>query len=439
MDRDAILASITRREWMTTESLRVEAADLARPPTRLTGWLRAHPVAVDVGVVLAACLPHLIALVSRAEGTAWWGYLLIVVTAGTLLVRRRWPFRVLILVAFGCALSALTQPGVGFTTVPFAVALYTVASRQTTARTIAGYGTAMGVAVLATVPYSLNGIRPELGSLMDPLLLVALAVGIQVKSRRDHTRWLTENVNQRIENAALTERTRIAAEMHDVVAHSLTVMVTLAGGATSAAHKHPERSRAAVEQIAAVGRDALDDMHRTLALLRGADAGLDANLHRSGDNLPTLEELAEGFRAAGLPVTLTRTEPSPPTDAALRQTLYRIVQESLTNTLRHADEPTGATVTINHRDDDVVVTITDDGRPASLPVVPGHGLVGLRQRAAAHGGHAESGPLPGGGWRTRVVLGIREAGGAGTGAGGASAAEAGAAEARAGRSDPADG
>jgi signal transduction histidine kinase len=391
---------------MTTESLRVETADLTRPPSRLAVWMRGHPLAVDVVVVLVAGLPHLLLLGLRAQGATWWGYLLLAVAAGTLLARRRWPIAALIVIALACALAALTQPGLAFPTLPLAAALYTVASRETTTRTLVGYGAALAVAVLTTVPYSLSGIRPEIGSLMDPVSMVALAAGFLVKSRRDHTRWLTETVNRRIENAALTERTRIAAEMHDLVAHSLTVIVTLANGAASAAQKHPERSRAAVEQIAAVGRDALGDMHRTLALLRDADAGLDANLHRSGDNLPTLEELAEGFRAAGLPVTLSRTGPALPDDAALRQAVYRIVQESLTNTLRHAHGPAGATVAIDHGDGAVVLTITDDGGPVTRPGPPGHGLVGIRQRAAAHGGDAEAGPRPGGGWRTRVVLGV---------------------------------
>ncbi|WP_165362787.1 sensor histidine kinase [Promicromonospora panici] len=390
---------------MTTESLQVDAADLGRPPSRAATWLRRHPVVVDVVVVLAAGVPHLLVLLLGAGATAWWGYLLLAVAVGALLVRRQRPLTVLIVIAVACALSELTQPGLATPTLSFAFALYTVASRETMTRTLVGYGAAVAVTVLATIPESLLGIRPDQVSLTDPVSLLALVAGFLVKSRRDHTRWLTETVNQRIENAALTERTRIAAEMHDVVAHSLTVIVTLANGATSAAQKHPERSRAAVEQIAAVGRDALGDMHRTLALLRDADAGLDANLHRSGDNLPTLEELAEGFRAAGLPVTLTRTGPALPDDAALRQAVYRIVQESLTNTLRHAHGPTGATVAIDHGGGAVVLTITNDGGPVTRPGPPGHGLVGIRQRAAAHGGEAEAGPRPGGGWRTRVVLG----------------------------------
>lgn len=390
---------------MTTESLRVEAADLGRPPSRAATWLRRHPVVVDVVVVFAAGVPHLLVLLLGAGAAAWWGYLLLAIAVGALLKRRQRPLRVLLVVAVACTLSGLTQPDLAVPTLSFAFALYTVASRETTTRALVGYGAAVAVTMLATIPESLQGIRPDLVSLTDPVSVLSFATGLLVKSRRDHTRWLTETVNQRIENAALTERTRIAAEMHDLVAHSLTVIVTLANGATSAAQKHPERSRAAVEQIAAVGRDALGDMHRTLALLRDADAGLDENLHHSGDNLPTLEELAEGFRVAGLPVTLTHTGPELPADAALRQAVYRIAQESLTNTLRHAHGPTGATVAIDHGDGAVVLTITDDGGPVTRPGPPGHGLVGIRQRAAAHGGDAESGPQAGGGWQTRAVLG----------------------------------
>jgi signal transduction histidine kinase len=421
---------------MTTESLRVEAADLGRPPSRAATWLRRHPVVVDVVVVVTAGVPHLLVLLLGAGAAAWWGYLLLAVAAGALLARRRRPFTVLLVIAIACALSKLAQQDLAVPTLSFAFALYTVASRETTVRALVGYGAAVAVTMLATVPESLQGIRPDMVSLTDPVSLVAFAAGILVKSRRDHTQWLTETVNQRIENAALTERTRIAAEMHDLVAHSLTVIVTLANGATSAAQKHPERSRAAVEQIAAVGREALGDMHRTLALLRDADAGLDANLHRSGDNLPTLEELAEGFRVAGLPVTLTRTGPELSADAALRQAVYRIAQESLTNTLRHAQGPTGATVAIDHGDGTVVLTITDDGGPVARPGPPGHGLVGIRERAAAHGGDAESGPLPGGGWRTRVVLGTGGARMDGALAGGALAGGARTDGTRAGETHP---
>lgn len=383
---------------------RVDAQELRRPAPRPVRWMRAHPVVVDAVVALVACAPLLVAAIVRGDAFPWWGYPLIGLTAGVLMLRRRRPFAVLIAVAVTCALNPLAEPGYGFPTTAFAFALYTVASRQSTRRALAGYGIAIVIAVIATIPYSLAGTPPPLVSLTDPLSLIALVVGFLVKNRRDHERWLTETVNQRIEHAALAERSRIAAEMHDVVAHSLTVIVALAGGASNAWTKRPEQAKSAVDQIGAVGREALEEMQRTLKLLRDSDAELDENLHHSGSNLPTLDELADRFRQAGLPVTVTRTGPPLPGDTALRHTVYRIVQESLTNTLRHAIPPRSATVTIDHRENAVELTVEDDGRPAPYPPVPGHGLVGIQQRAAAHGGHAESTPRTGGGWRTRATL-----------------------------------
>ncbi|MFT3796859.1 sensor histidine kinase [Microbacterium sp.] len=288
--------------------------------------------------------------------------------------------------------------------IPFAFALFAVASTQSTRRAVAGYGTGVAATALATIPYSLSGTQPPLVALFEPFSLVALVIGVIVKSRRDQQQRLVELVNERIDHAALAERTRIAAEMHDVVAHALTVIVSLANGATSIREKQPEKANAAVEQIAVVSRDALDDMHRTLNLLRASDAGLNENLHRSGDNLPTVEELVERFRIAGLPVTLTRDGDPLPDDVAVRQAVFRIVQESLTNTLRHADAPSAASATIRQENARIEVQIEDDGCPQTAPHTPGHGLVGIEQRARAFGGHAEAGPRPGGGWRTIAVL-----------------------------------
>ncbi|MDR6867905.1 signal transduction histidine kinase [Microbacterium resistens] len=379
-------------------------ADLRRPPSRPAEWLRRHPVAVDIAVVLVACVPQLIALILRAEDLGWWGYPLLAITAAALLFRRRHPLAVLVVVAIACACSPLAQPGFGFPMIPFSVALYTVASRRSATRALIGYGIGIGVTTLATVPYSLSGTTPPLVTLLDPFSLIALVAGLIVRNRREQQRRLVELVNQRIENAALSERTRIAAEMHDVVAHSLTVIVTLANGATSIRSKNPAKADAAVEQIAAVGRDALEDMHRTLDMLRSADTGLDANLHRSGDNLPSLDELADRFDAAGLPVAIIRDGTPLPADTGVRLAVFRIVQEALTNTLRHAKSPTRAAVHIRHEDGRIEITVEDDGQVAHRPHTPGHGLIGIEQRAAALGGRACSAPIPGGGWRTHAVL-----------------------------------
>lgn len=385
-------------------SAHVVSADLKRPAPRPLRWMRRHPVVVDVAVATLACLPLGLALFFRAEAADWWGYPLLALTAAALLARRRAPMTVLVVVALACAFSPIVQPGFGTPTPPYAVALYTVASRQRTSRAWIGFGLGIAASVLATIPYSISGITPPQVGAFDPVTMGALVLGLVVRHRREQELRLVELVNQRIENAALVERARISAEMHDIVAHSLSVIVSLANGAASIRERHPAKADAAVEQIAEVSREALDDMHRALHLLRDADAGLDENLHRSGDNLPTIDELAERFRAAGLPVAVTRSGDPLPEDAGVRQSIYRVVQESLTNALRHADAPTQARVGICHGGGRITVTVEDDGRAAQGPREPGHGLVGIAERAAALGGHAELGPRPGGGWRNIVTL-----------------------------------
>lgn len=390
-----------------TESRSMRIADLRRPPSRPSAWLRRHPIVIDAAVVLVACAPHLIALLHRPDIQGWWAYPLLAVAAAALLMRRRWPLTVLVIVAVACAFSPVARPGYAFPMIPFSFALYTVASLQPVRRALIGYGVGVGASVLATVPYSLSGVTPPLASALDPYSLIALVAGLIVRNRREERLRLVELVNERIENAAIVERTRIAAEMHDVVAHALTVIVSLANGAASIRGRSQEKADAAVERIAEVGRDALEDMHRALGILRDADRGLDENLHRSGDDLPTLDELSDRFRAAGLPVVLVREGDPLPEDAGIRLAVFRIVQESLTNTLRHAADPSRATVTIRHAAGIIEITVEDDGRSARAPSVPGHGLVGMDERAAAYGGHAESARGPGGGWRTRAVLDAR--------------------------------
>ncbi|MGO3885680.1 MAG: sensor histidine kinase [Mycetocola sp.] len=379
--------------------------DLSRPSVKPLAWLRRHPVVIDAVVVLVACGPYLAALVYRAYNFGWWAYPLLAITAGALFLRRRWPLAMLTVVALACAFSPLARPGSGFPMIPFAFALYTVASRQPAWRAAIGYGVGVAATVLATLPYSLSGTQPPLVGVFDSFTLIAFVIGVIVKSRRDQQQRLVERVNERIEHAALAERTRIAAEMHDVVAHALTMILSLANGATSIRERNAAKADAAVEQIANVSRDALDDMQRTLDMLRAADGALNENLHHSGDNLPYVEALVERFRAAGLPVTLTHAGDPIPDDRGVRQAVYRIVQESLTNTLRHSTAPSSATVRILHvTNAQIELRIDDDGLPTTTPHIPGHGLVGIEQRARAFAGYAEAGPRPDGGWRTIAVL-----------------------------------
>jgi len=386
-----------------TNELHVDAADLHRTPWPPIAWLQRHPLVVDVIVVLVACVPHLIALLFRSGDIGWWGYPLLVIAGVALMLRRRWPFAMLVVVAVACAASPLAQPGFGYPMIPFAFALYTVASLQSTTRAVLGYGVGLACTVLATIPYSLSDMTPPLVGLLDPFALIALVVGLLVRGRRERRSALSALVNERIERAAALERARIAAEMHDSVAHSISVMVALANGADAGWTAHPERAQAAVGKIPIVGREALIDIHRVLKLLRDADAGLDRDLHESGANLPTLDDLVTTFRDAGLAVELERRGGEPPD--ALRPAVYRIVQESLTNALRHATGATLATVTVTTGDGEVVIDVVDDGAPAVVSP-PGHGLTGIGERARRHGGESTAGPVPGGGWRTSATLRI---------------------------------
>ncbi|AOX46456.1 sensor histidine kinase [Microbacterium sp. BH-3-3-3] len=389
-----------------TESSSVRLADLQRPLWPPLVWLQRHPVMVDVVVVLIACVPHLIAMIYRAGDATWWGYPLLAITAAALLMRRRWPLTVLFVVAISCAASPLAQPGFGYPMIPFAFALYTVASLQPPTRALIGYGVGAGATALATIPYSLSGTTPPLVAILDPFALIALVIGLIVRGRRERRVALDQLVNERIENAAALERARIAAEMHDVVGHSISVMVALANGADAGWEAHPARARAAVAKISIVGQDALTDIHRVLNILRGADAELDDSLHESGLNMPTLEELATTYRDADLPVQLTEQGRPLPEDPGLRMAVYRIVQEALTNTLRHATGASIATVTVTVADDEVTVEVIDDGMPTHSESKVGHGLTGISERARSHGGHSTTGPLPGRGWRTRATLSI---------------------------------
>ena len=199
--------------------------------------------------------------------------------------------------------------------------------------------------------------------------------------------------------ARAEERARIAREMHDVVAHSVSVMVTLADGAGAALGRSPDRARIALDELAATGRAALGDMRRILGVLdEGGEADLDPQ-----PGARELGALVERFRTAGLPVRLTRSGPDLD-DPGLGLTVFRVVQEALTNTLRHAPGCERVEVLVAVEAARVVVDVADSGGPgASSGPGCGRGLVGVRERVAAYGGTVSAGP-DAGGWRVRVEL-----------------------------------
>jgi signal transduction histidine kinase len=191
--------------------------------------------------------------------------------------------------------------------------------------------------------------------------------------------------------------------MHDVVAHSLTVMVALSDGASRALERDPEKARAVLGELSTTGRAALADMRRVLGVLR-ADSGAAGREPTPGG----LQALIEGFRAAGLPVVLVQEGEALPDDATFRLAVFRIVQESLTNVLRYARGLSRVEVRVAREGTAVGILVEDDGGAASegsaTELGTGGGIAGMRERAALFGGSLTAGPRPGGGWRVNAEL-----------------------------------
>ncbi|WIY77109.1 sensor histidine kinase [Streptomyces anulatus] len=214
--------------------------------------------------------------------------------------------------------------------------------------------------------------------------------------------------------AAADERTRIAREMHDIIGHNLSVITGLADGGAYAARKNPERAGQALEAIGATSRQALSELRRLLGVLR------DDHPEAERAPQPTLDELApliERVRRAGLPVDLElHGEPRAGSLTPGRQlTVYRVVQEALTNTLKHASGPTSATVTLTYTHTHLDARITDTGTGAGTTAdaeeapLPAQGIMGMRERAALYDGTLDAGPLPNdGGWQIRLRLPLED-------------------------------
>jgi signal transduction histidine kinase len=238
-------------------------------------------------------------------------------------------------------------------------------------------------------------------------LVVAWVVGRSVRS------WGRKNVALEIANrelkqqrelqaqaAIMVERGRIARELHDVVAHNVSMMVVQAGAAARVLDGEQPDVRNALDVIAAAGRETVDEMRTLLGVLR-SDDGPSALKPQPG--LADLEQLVIGLREAGLPVTLQVEGVRRPLPAALDLSAFRIVQEALTNTLKHAG-PARAMVTVRYQDGAVELEIADNGRGPSGGHSTGHGLVGMRERAAMFGGELEAAGSGSGGFRVRARL-----------------------------------
>ncbi|MNI32870.1 Sensor histidine kinase DesK [compost metagenome] len=239
--------------------------------------------------------------------------------------------------------------------------------------------------------------------------LLATGIGISVRQRREHEAEIAAWAARTTQLGKVTERNRIAREMHDVVAHSLTVMISLSDGAAVVVKKDPERAGDVLGELSRTGRAALADMRRVLGVLRD-DSGRPAPLTplESGQNLA---KLLDGFRTAGLPLHYAHTGPGLPADPAFELTVYRIVQESLTNVLRYGRSLSRVDVQVARDGDLVTIGVLDDGRGTREggsesvgSLGTGQGIAGMNERAGIYAGIVTAGPGKRGGWAVHAEL-----------------------------------
>lgn len=276
------------------------------------------------------------------------------------------------------------------------------------------------LAVAAGLTYLLMGLvalrsAPEDSALAALVLLVGTAtaawvLGVYRRTKSDYLDSVVERAataererDQRAQLAVAGERARISREMHDIVAHSLSVMIALGDGASASVERAPVEAREAMEQLSALGRQALAEMRRLLSVLRDpADEDLAPQ-----PGVAEIDELVAQVRIAGLSVELMVVGEPAVLSATAQLTVYRLVQEGLTNVLKHAPAATKAVVTLRYESGGMQVAVeNDDAAPLEPPsaFVVGHGVAGMRERAAVFGGTVEAGRRAGGGWRVASDL-----------------------------------
>ncbi|MCX4472751.1 sensor histidine kinase [Micromonospora sp. NBC_01655] len=386
--------------------------------------LRRHPLAADaLSAVALVLLDTVLVLLTPQEfqpgpvpGAVGWS----VLCAAPVALRRVAPWPAVAAAVATLALPALLGPAPTTQSLTFVVLTYTMAAhrpvRTAAAATVVLWLPVAAVNVLAPVDDAVLEVGPAY-LLLNNLLtaVVAYAVGRAVHARRASTEALRERArsaeqNQRslAEQAVADERRRIARELHDVVAHHVSVMGVLATGARRVLRRDPDAADEAIATIEDTSRATLREMRRLLDVLR-TDAEPAADLAPQ-PGLAGIEILVEQVREAGLPVTL-RTEGTPgPLEEGVALTVYRIVQEALTNALKHAGDAT-AVVRLTFGAAFLAVEVTDTGRgPGPVPDRIGHGLVGMRERVGLYGGTLRTGARPGGGYRVYARIPVEQFG-----------------------------
>ncbi|GAA1172448.1 sensor histidine kinase [Streptomyces hebeiensis] len=396
---------------------------------RFYDFLRRHPTGVDSfwAVMLFGFSMLWTVQVFTGAASRLVAIGLVALLSLTVALRRRWPEQTLLLVAaLGVAQLLLDVP-INPADFAMLVVIYTVRA-EGAARWASKFALVGGILAtpLSQLRWPVRGAGVA-GAVFFTIVLsvpfvLSWVLGDSIRLRRAYFDQLEERAT-RLEKereaqakvAVAAERARIARELHDVVAHNVSVMVVQADGAAYVLNAAPDQAKEALETISSTGRQALAEMRRLLGVLRTGDA------EESGEYVPQpdvqqIQELVEKVREAGLTVDFRVEGTARQLPSGVELTAYRIVQEALTNTRKHGGPEAGASVRLVYFDDGLGLLIEDDGRGAAHELYEdggadgrGHGLIGMRERVGMVGGTLDAGPRPGGGFRISALLPLKSA------------------------------
>ncbi|WP_237762577.1 sensor histidine kinase [Arthrobacter sp. ERGS1:01] len=391
----------------------------ARRRGRMRTYLYNHPRVMDVVVVVAYLLAGSGTFLSSRPALNVTTHLVLMAAASVVLMfRRDKPLAVLAILSVFEIMNVMLVPNASNIGASLWFALYAVALNH---RAVVSFAIA-AVASIPLVVYTLyfyqfpaefltadgpSALESNIITVIVMLLsnVIATGIGASVRRGREHETELRQWAIRNAQLASVAERNRIAREMHDVVAHSLTVMIALSDGAAVVVRRDPAQAGEVLGQLSHTGRNALADMRRVLGVLRDDSAAGGARSPQPDH--ADLGALFEGFRQAGLPLSVTQAGPPLPADPSLQLTVYRIAQESLTNVLRYGTAVSRVQVLIDNDPAGGMLRmrITDDGHGSVDPSKgTGQGIVGMRERAGIYAGTLEAGPVAQGGWSVDVVL-----------------------------------
>jgi signal transduction histidine kinase len=382
--------------------------------------LAARPLLVDLAIAGGLTLLSIVTVFGGATdiGAAGGGigFLFLLLETAPLAVRRVWPVPVWVVTlgaTVGHFLVSTGSPSTIRATLGALIALFTVSERYERRQSV--WALAVTFVLVGGLIVVRTGFPAGLGGLVQISVAVVVpwVLGTWARERRAYTALAEaraaaaeERRDEEARRAVIEERERIARELHDVVAHNLSVIVIQAGAGVRAFPQQPDRSLGTLEAIEATAREALGEMRRMLSLLGPADGASELT---PLPGLANLDALVDRVRAAGLDVDVTITGEPRPINPAVDLSAYRIIQEALTNTLRHSGAK-AARVHVGYTTTGIDIEVTNDA-PASEPAVasvegahPGRGLLGMRERVNLFGGDFQAGPRPDGGFRVAARI-----------------------------------